>query len=65
MFEHPEFGLMCVCECHRKGNKQVDCLRCCSFAGRKYLNADGSVDEPYLREMMEEHGIKPVFEKDL
>jgi hypothetical protein len=45
--EHPDFGTICECECHRDNGPRIFCScfgQCCEFEWEKYINEDGSVD---------------------
>lgn len=42
--EHPDFGTICECDCHRDGCDMMHFDACCEWCGRKYISADGVVD---------------------
>lgn len=42
--EHPDFGTICECECHRDGNNTMHFMECCIFCGCTYISEDGVVD---------------------
>lgn len=42
--EHPDFGAICECACHRDGCDMMHFDACCEWCGRKYISADGVVD---------------------
>lgn len=40
--DHPEYGKICECRCHRDGVE--DLVACCVRPGKKYIDMDGKVD---------------------
>lgn len=45
--EHPDFGTICECACHRDNGPRIFCScfgQCCEFEQKKFLNEDGTVD---------------------
>lgn len=42
--EHPDFGEICECECHRDGCDITHFDACCRFCYQKYISAGGVVD---------------------
>ena len=42
--EHPDFGRICECECHRDGNNMMHFEACCGWCGQRYISTDGVVD---------------------
>ena len=42
--EHPDFGEICECECHRDGDGMMHSGACCEFCYQPYISEDGVVD---------------------
>ncbi len=48
MIKHPEFGRVCMCECHQDENEIMHFDECCNFTNQKYINKNGIIDEHRL-----------------
>ena len=42
--EHPDFGHICECWCHRDGSQFMHIDECCRFCYQPYISEDGVVD---------------------
>jgi hypothetical protein len=64
--DHPEFGHVCMCDCHKEGSQIMHVMECCHFCYKEYLKADGTLIEEVYRQLCKDRGIKlpfrPVFD---
>jgi len=57
MTKHKKFGRVCMCDCHKDGSQLHHFMPCCSLTYKKYINADGTLDEERLLALYEKYGI--------
>jgi hypothetical protein len=59
--EHPDFGRICECECHRDNGPRIFCScfgQCCDFEQKKFFNEDGTVDVARFRALVMERRLR-------
>ncbi len=60
-YKHPEFGYICLCECHKDGSGLMHCFPCCTLCYARYINEDGTIDDERLRAWFAKCNLTPDF----